>query len=100
MSLSDELDLCENGNILSNKENLLKIGKLLGVESKTCNEIPNNGWNMANMDTEERKFILYKQIFKEFSEKSLTSSIQRTQIFTSIMMYKEQREVPSQYVPF
>ena len=46
MILTDELDLCDDGNILSNKEKLLKIGDLLRVEAKTCNEIPNNGWNM------------------------------------------------------
>ena len=46
MSLIDELDLCDEGNILSNKEKLLKLGKLLGVETKTCNNIPNNGCNM------------------------------------------------------
>ena len=34
MNLTDELDLCDDGNILSNKENLLKIGKLLGVEAR------------------------------------------------------------------
>ena len=48
MSLIDELDLCDDGNILSNKENLLKIGDLLPVEARNCNEIPNNGWNMAD----------------------------------------------------
>ena len=51
MSLADELDLCDDENILSNKENFLKIGKLLGFEDKNCNEIPNNGWNMADTDT-------------------------------------------------
>ena len=45
MSLTDGFDLCDDGDILSNKEKLLKIGKLLGVKAKTCNEIPNNGWN-------------------------------------------------------
>ena len=31
MKLTDELDLCGDGNILSNKDNLIKIGKLFGV---------------------------------------------------------------------
>ena len=44
MILTDELYLCDDRDILSNKEKLLKIGKLPGVEAKTCNEIPNNGW--------------------------------------------------------
>ena len=48
MNLIDELDLCDDVNILSNKDNLLKIGKLLGVEAKTFNGIPNEGWNMAD----------------------------------------------------
>ena len=48
MSLTDELDLCDDGNITSNKDKLLKLGKLLGVESKTCNDILNQGWNMAD----------------------------------------------------
>ena len=49
MSLTDELDLCDDGNILSNKEKLLKISNSLVVEAKTCNKIPNNGWNMENI---------------------------------------------------
>ena len=43
-----ELYLCGNGTILSNKDNLLKIGKLLGVKAKNCNEIPNKGLNIAD----------------------------------------------------
>ena len=43
MNPIDELDLCDDGNVLSNKDKLLKIGKLLGVESKTCNDILNQG---------------------------------------------------------
>ena len=35
MNLADELDLCDDGNILSNKDKLLRIGKFLGVEAKT-----------------------------------------------------------------
>ena len=30
MNLTDEMDLCDDGNILSNKDKLLKICKLLG----------------------------------------------------------------------
>ena len=30
MNLADELDLCDDEEILSNREKLLKIGKLLG----------------------------------------------------------------------
>ena len=43
ITLTDELDLCDDGNITSNKDKLLKIGNLLGVESKTCNDILNQG---------------------------------------------------------
>ena len=43
MNLADELDLRDDGNILSNKDKLLIIGKFLGVEAKNCNEIPNKG---------------------------------------------------------
>ena len=49
MNLTDKLDVRDYGNILSKKDKLLKIGKLLGVESKTCNEILNKGLNMADM---------------------------------------------------
>ena len=49
-SLTYELKLCDDVIFLSNKENLIKVGKLLGVELKTCDEIPNNGWNMEDMD--------------------------------------------------
>ena len=70
MNLTDELDLCDDGNILSNKDKLLKIGKLLGVETKICNEIPNKGWNVGGMKMEGRKLMKSKQIFKAFSEKN------------------------------
>ena len=68
LSLIDELDLCDDGNILSNKDNLLKIGKLLGVEAKTCDEIPNNGWNMMDIETQGRKIVRSKQILNEFQK--------------------------------
>ena len=68
-SLIDELKFCYDVNDLSNKENLLKVGKLLCVESKTCDEIPNNVFNMADMKTEEIKLIQAKYIFKAFSDK-------------------------------
>ena len=51
LGLKDEMKLCDYVNVLSNRENLLKSGKLLGVESKTCDEIPNNGWSMEDMET-------------------------------------------------
>ena len=69
MNLTDELDLCEDGNILSNKYKLLKIGKLIGVEAKTCNDIPNKGWNMVDREIDRRKLMRAKKIFKAFSEK-------------------------------
>ena len=69
MSLTDELDLCDDGNILSNKEKLLKVGKLLGVDSNTCNEIPNNNWNTEDSKMEGRQLMRAKQIFKAFSDK-------------------------------
>ena len=43
--------------------------KFIGVESKTCDEIPNNCWNMADMDIQGRKIMRAKQIFKEFPDK-------------------------------
>ena len=48
MNLTDYLDLCDDGDILSNKDKLLEICKLFGVEYKTFNEIPNEGCNMAD----------------------------------------------------
>ena len=69
MNLKEEWDLCNDGNLLSNKEKLLKIGEFLGVESKTCNEIPNKGWNIADREMEGRKPMRAKNIFKAFSEK-------------------------------
>ena len=50
MNLKYELDLCDDRNILSNKDKLLKIGELLGVEVKTCNDTPNKVWNMADRE--------------------------------------------------
>ena len=64
LSLTDEIKLCDDVNVLSNKENLLKVGHLLGVESKTCDEITNNGWDLADMETEGRKLMQTNHIFK------------------------------------
>ena len=89
MNLTDELDLCDDGNILSNKDKLLKMIEFLGVESKTCNEIPNKGWNMTDREMEGRRIVRSNQTFKEFSDKLLTSYVQIIQLFTNIMMYKE-----------
>ena len=66
MSLSYELYLCDDGNILSKKDNSLKIGEFFWVEAKNCDEIPNNGWNMADMEIEGRKLMGSRKIFKEF----------------------------------
>ena len=41
MDLTYELDFFDYGDILSNKDKLIKIGKILGVEAKTCNDISN-----------------------------------------------------------
>ena len=49
MILTDELYLCDDGNVLPNKDKFIEIGKLCGVESQTCNTIPNKGWNMVDM---------------------------------------------------
>ena len=62
--------LCNDGNVLSNKEKLLEIGILLGVEAQICNEIPNKGWDMADSEMEGRKMMWAKQIFKVFSYKT------------------------------
>ena len=66
--MTDELGLYDDECILSKKKKLLKIGKALGVEAKTCNEIPNNGFNMADMEIKGIKLMQSKQIFKEFSD--------------------------------
>ena len=50
MNLTDELDLCDDGTILSNKDKLLKICKLLCVEAKNFNEILNKGCNMTDRE--------------------------------------------------
>ena len=71
---------------LSNKDKLIEIGKLLGVESQTCNDIPNKGRNVADSKMEGRKLMQYNHIFKAFSGKLLTSSVHITQIFTNVMM--------------
>ena len=47
----------------------LKIGKFLGVEPKTWNEIPNISWNMADSKMEGRQLMRAKQISKAFSDK-------------------------------
>ena len=57
MNLTAELDLSDYGHVLSNKDKLHEIDKLRGVESKTCNEIPNKGWNIVDSETKGRKFM-------------------------------------------
>ena len=69
MILTDELDLCDDEKNLSKKEQLLKIGKFIGVQAKTCDEIKNSGCNMADIDMEGRKLMQTKQIFKAFPYK-------------------------------
>ena len=54
---------------LSNKDKLIEIGKLLGVESQTCNDIPNNCCNVADSKMKGRQLMLVKHIFKAFSDK-------------------------------
>ena len=89
LSLKVELGLCDDGNILSKKKKLLKIGNSLGIESKTCDYIPNNGWNEADVKTEVRKLVRSRQIFGEFSKKTLTSFVQKNHVFMKKMVYKE-----------
>ena len=50
LSLKYELKLCDDVNVLSNKDKLIKVGKLLGAGSKTCDDMHNNGWNMSDID--------------------------------------------------
>ena len=69
--MTDELDLCDVEDILSNKDQLLTTGKLLGVEAITCNEIPNKGLNKADREMEGRKLMRDKQIFKEYQENNV-----------------------------
>ena len=69
MNLTYELDLCDDENVLSNKDKLLEIGKLLGFESQTCNEIPNKSWNVAGSEMKGRKIMRAKPIFKSFPDK-------------------------------
>ena len=86
MILTDELYLWDDGNILSNKEKSLKIVNFLRVEAKTCNEIPNNGFNMKDMELERRKSWDPRISSNHFKIKLLTSSVQTTQLFMNIMM--------------
>ena len=55
MNLKNELDLCDDGGVLSNKDDCLEIGKLLGVES---------GWNMVDSGMDVIKLMRSKHIFK------------------------------------
>ena len=77
MNLTDALNLCDDRNILSNKDMLVKVGKLLGVESKTFNEIPNKGWNSADREMKVRKLIRGKEIFKLISRKKCLTRLSR-----------------------
>ena len=70
INLTDEYDLCDDGNILSNNDRLLKIGNLPRVEAKNWNYISNKCWNTADGEMERRKIMISKQIFEAFSEKN------------------------------
>ena len=72
-------------------DKLIQTGKLLGVEAKTCIEIAIKGCSMADREIERRKCMINNQILKSFPEKNHISSVQITQIFTNLMIYKEQR---------
>ena len=64
MNLTDEVELCGDGDILSKEYKSLKIAKLICVESKTCNEMTNKGCNTEDRDMKGRKLTRNKQIFK------------------------------------
>ena len=77
MNLTDELILCHDVNILSNRNKLLKVCKLLGFEANSFEEIPNKGWNVADREVEGKLIMISKQIFKLFSEKSHFTHLSR-----------------------
>ena len=77
LSLTDELKLYDDVNGLSKKGNLLKIGKLLSVSSRTYDEIPNNGWNMSEMEIEGRMLNIYYEIPQFYFLKLTTLVISR-----------------------
>ena len=74
-SLIDELNSCDDRNILLINENLLKIGNSIGVEARNYNEIPNNGFNMKDMELERRKSWDPRIYSNHFKIKFLTSSV-------------------------
>ena len=63
------MKLCDDVNVLLIEDNLVAVGKLLGVEFKTSGEIPNNVWNTADIETKGRELMQSNQIFKAFSDK-------------------------------
>ena len=91
INLTYELYLCDGGNVLSNKYKFLEIGKLLGVKAQTCNETPNKYLNMEDIEMAGRKLMRENQIIIEFSKKIAYLIYPYTQLFTNIIMYKEQR---------
>ena len=47
----------------------LKLVSFVGLKKKLANYIPNEGWNMADRDIEERNSLQAKHILKAFSDK-------------------------------
>ena len=56
--LTNNFNLCDNGKHLSNKEEkLVKTRNFIGSKVNACDEIPNSGCNMENLDTEGRVLL-------------------------------------------
>ena len=67
-NLTNKFHLCDEGNILSNKYKLLKIGKLIGFKPKLATRYPIKVkiWRMGN--GRKKKYEI-QNVFKAFSEK-------------------------------
>ena len=63
------LNLCDNGKHLSNKNNLIKIRNFIEFEVNACDEMPKSVWVMDNLHTERISFLQTKQIFRVISDK-------------------------------
>ena len=46
ISLTENVGSCDEDIDLSNKEKLIEIRNILGVEANACDYVPNRGWNM------------------------------------------------------
>ena len=91
INLVDDLDLFYDGNFLSENISCLELISYFGLKPNLAMIYPIKFGLWKILKWKEEKLCKPSISSKHFQIKSLTSSVQVTQIFTNMRMYKEQR---------